>query len=58
MQGAAGALSGIRVVDLAGTVATGYCGKLFADHGAEVVNVEPPEGFPSRRLPPFVDDRP
>jgi crotonobetainyl-CoA:carnitine CoA-transferase CaiB-like acyl-CoA transferase len=56
MEGAAGALSGIRVVDLAGTVATGYCGKLFADHGAEVVNVEPPEGFPSRRLAPFVDD--
>jgi crotonobetainyl-CoA:carnitine CoA-transferase CaiB-like acyl-CoA transferase len=49
-----GALAGLRVVDLAGTVATGYCGKLFADHGAEVVNVEPPEGFPTRRLAPFV----
>jgi crotonobetainyl-CoA:carnitine CoA-transferase CaiB-like acyl-CoA transferase len=51
----AGALSGIRVVDLAGTVATGYCGKLLADHGAEVVNVEPPDGFETRRLPPFVE---
>lgn len=51
----AGALSGIRVVDLAGTVATGYCAKLLGDHGAEVVNVEPPGGFATRRLPPFVD---
>lgn len=49
-----GALAGIRVVDLAGTVATAYCGKLFRDLGAEVVNLEPPgEGHPIRRLPPF-----
>ncbi len=48
-----GALDGIRVLDLSGHIAAGYCGKLFADHGAEVVLVEPPEGFPTRRLPPF-----
>jgi crotonobetainyl-CoA:carnitine CoA-transferase CaiB-like acyl-CoA transferase len=54
-SGAAGALAGLRVVDLAGTVATGYCAKLFADHGADVINAEPPDGFPTRRLPPFVD---
>ena len=48
------ALAGIRVVDLAGTVSTGYCGKLFADYGAEVINVERPEGFPTRQLGPFV----
>lgn len=30
----AGALAGIHVVDLAGTVATAYCGKLFRDLGA------------------------
>jgi crotonobetainyl-CoA:carnitine CoA-transferase CaiB-like acyl-CoA transferase len=48
-----GALHGIRVLDLAGTVATGYCGKLFADQGADVLLVEPPEGCPTRRLPPF-----
>ena len=51
---AGGALAGIRVVDLAGTVATGYCGKLFRDLGATVTNIEPPgEGQPIRRLPPF-----
>ena len=49
------ALAGLRVLDLSGTVATGYCGKLLADHGAEVIDVEPPgRGFPTRRLPPFV----
>ncbi len=48
-----GALHGIKVIDLAGTVATGYCGKLFADQGADVLLVEPPEGCPTRRLPPF-----
>ena len=50
-----GALAGIRVVDIAGTVASGYCGKLFADHGAEVINLEPAAGFATRQLPPFVD---
>ena len=50
----AGALAGIHVVDLAGTVATAYCGKLFRDLGATVTNLEPPgEGHPIRRLPPF-----
>jgi len=48
------ALEGITVVDTSGTVATGYCGKLFADHGARVVNLEPREGFGTRALPPFM----
>ena len=48
-----GALGGIRVLDLSGNIAAGYCGKLFADHGADVLLIEPPEGFPTRRLPPF-----
>ena len=47
------ALAGIRVLDIGGTVATGYCGKLFADHGADVVDVEPPGGAITRSLPPF-----
>jgi crotonobetainyl-CoA:carnitine CoA-transferase CaiB-like acyl-CoA transferase len=54
MNTAGGALQGIRVVDVAGTVATGYCGKLFADHGAQVIDVEPPQGATTRRLAPFV----
>lgn len=49
------ALDDIVVLDLGGTVATGYCGKLFADHGATVINVEPQDGFSTRKLPPFVD---
>ncbi len=50
------ALAGIRVLDLAGTVAAAYCGKLFADYGADVLLVEPSEGFPTRRLAPFAAD--
>ncbi|MCY3837624.1 MAG: CaiB/BaiF CoA-transferase family protein [Gammaproteobacteria bacterium] len=50
-----GALAGLKVLDVAGTIASGYCGKLFADHGAEVINVEPPDGgFETRREPPLV----
>lgn len=48
------ALEGVRVVDASGTVATGYCAKLFADYGADVVNLEPATGFATRSLPPFV----
>jgi len=34
----------LLIVDIGGTVATGYAGKLFADYGARVVNVEPQQG--------------
>ena len=51
------ALAGMTVLDVGGTVATGYCGKLFADHGAIVIDVEPPDvGFATRRLAPFLPD--
>ena len=51
------ALAGIKVLDVAGTIASGYCGKLFADHGATVIDVEPPEsGFATRLAPPFLAD--
>jgi len=49
------ALEGTLVVDLAGSVATSYCSKLFADYGATVVNLEPEFGFPTRHLAPFID---
>jgi crotonobetainyl-CoA:carnitine CoA-transferase CaiB-like acyl-CoA transferase len=52
------ALEGLTVVDVSGTVATGHCGKLFADYGADVVNVESGAGFPTRWLPPFLPDLP
>lgn len=41
---ARGAMEGVRVVDLSRLVAGNVLTKVFADHGAEVVKVEPPEG--------------
>lgn len=38
----AGALCGIRVIELGQVIAGPFCGQLLADHGAEVVKVEPP----------------
>src|SRR3954447_24199047 len=37
------------VVDLSVGIAGGYCGKLLADGGAEVIKVEGPSGDPLRR---------
>ena len=34
------------------------CAKTFADLGADVLKVEPPDGDPARRLGPFPEDRP
>ncbi len=42
------ALSDIAVVEVGFGVATSWCGKVFADLGADVVKVEPPEGDPLR----------
>ena len=42
-------LSDIRVVDFSTGIAGAYTTKLFADAGADVVKVEPPEGDPLRR---------
>ena len=45
-----GALDGIRVVEVGHIIAGPFCGHLFADHGAEVVKVEPPRtGDPMRK---------
>ncbi len=51
------ALSGLRVLEIAGPC-TRYAGKLFADMGADVVLVEPPEGGATRREPPYIEDVP
>lgn len=41
---ATGAMHGVRVIDLSRLVAGNVLTKMFSDHGAEVVKVEPPEG--------------
>jgi benzylsuccinate CoA-transferase BbsE subunit len=46
------ALAGRRVLELADEKGL-YCGKLFADMGADVVKVERPGGDATRGLPPF-----
>ncbi|OBH37175.1 CoA-transferase [Mycobacterium intracellulare] len=47
------ALTAFRVIELAGSVAGEYCGKLLADFGAEVIKVEAPgRGSPTRAMAP------
>lgn len=50
-------LSGFRMLDLADEKGS-LCGKIFADMGADVIKIEPPAGCSTRRIPPFLDDRP
>lgn len=52
-----GALDGIVVVDLSRVLGGPYCTQILADHGAEVIKVEPPAGDDTRRWgPPFIGD--
>lgn len=48
-----GALGHLRVVDFSDSLAGQYCARLFADHGASVVLVEPAEGSPIRTMAPL-----
>jgi len=50
-------MKGFRMLDLADEKGA-TCGKIFADMGADVIKVEPPEGCSTRRIPPFLEDIP
>ena len=45
-----GPLDGVRVLELGSSVAGPFCGRLFADFGAEVIKVELAEGDPVRSM--------
>jgi len=51
------ALEGLRIVDISGSISTEYCSKIFCDYGAEVINLEPKEGFETRKSPPFLPEK-
>lgn len=55
MRSQGGLLSPYRVLDLCGERGA-FCGRLLADLSADVIKVEPPQGDPSRRFPPFAQD--
>ena len=54
----AGALDGIRVVEVGEGKALAYAGKLLRNLGSEVIKVESPGGDALRGYGPFPDDEP
>ena len=50
-----GALQHLLVLDLTSHLSGPYCAMLLADHGAEVIKIEPPKGDSARAMPPFVN---
>ncbi len=52
-----GALDGLKVVDLSRVLGGPYCTMILADHGADVIKLEPPQGDETRDWgPPFDAD--
>src|SRR5262252_5986951 len=51
----AGALGGVRVLEFGHAISAPHCCQLLADHGADVVKVEPPTGDTARLALPVLD---
>jgi len=48
-------LAGVRIIDFSANMAGPYGAKILAQLGADVINVEPPQGDDSRAWPPLID---
>jgi crotonobetainyl-CoA:carnitine CoA-transferase CaiB-like acyl-CoA transferase len=52
----AGALAGLKVIDLSRVLGGPFCTQMLGDHGADIIKVEPPQGDETRGWgPPFLD---
>ena len=57
LAASAGALAGLKVIDLTRVLGGPYCTMILGDHGAEIIKIEPPQGDETRDWgPPFRDE--